>query len=391
MRVRLYEARAIASGASGRNGGFALRGGAMHYDVARATFGPERAAAFWRLTERTLDRMAELAGDAFRRVGSLRLAADEQERDELRAEHDALLADGFAVEWVDELPERLAGTYHAAIVNPDDGALFPGRWVRRLASGAVEAGADVREGTRVTSLDELDAEQVVIASDGYRSGLVGELDDIVRPTRGQVVATEPLPELLYGRPHYARYGFDYWQQLPDGRLVAGGRRDVTLEAEFTAAGRRRRSPSRSRSSRWYATSSATSPRSRIAGPESSGRRPTTCRSWARSPGVRASGSPAATRATETCSGSLPVTSSRRRSSAGTSPSSSCSILRACSSPLPAPARSRRSATSRMRCPRCPSRARTSPCRGRGSSLPRNRRAPAPSRVPRRDPRPRSRR
>jgi len=56
----------------------------------------------------------------------------------------------------------------------------------------------------------------------------------VRPTRGQVVATEPLPDLLYERPHYTRRGFDYWQQLPDGRLVAGGRRDVTLEAEFTA-------------------------------------------------------------------------------------------------------------------------------------------------------------
>ena len=33
--VRLHEARAIASGASGRNGGFALRGGAMAYDSAR--------------------------------------------------------------------------------------------------------------------------------------------------------------------------------------------------------------------------------------------------------------------------------------------------------------------------------------------------------------------
>ena len=90
--------------------------------------------------------------------------------------------------------------------------------------------------TRVTSLDELDAEHVVIASDGYRSGLVAELDDVVRPTRGQVVATEPLPELLYERPHYARHGFDYWQQLPDGRLVAGGRRDVTLEARVHAGG-----------------------------------------------------------------------------------------------------------------------------------------------------------
>ncbi|MGH3063698.1 MAG: NAD(P)/FAD-dependent oxidoreductase, partial [Gaiellaceae bacterium] len=235
MRVRLYEAREIASGASGRNGGFALRGGAMRYDAARSRFGPERAAAFWRLTERTLDRMGELAGDACRRVGSLRLAANEQERHELRAEHDALHADGFAVEWIDELPERLAGTYPAAILHPEDAALHPGRWVRRLAVQAADAGAEIREGTRVVSLDELDTEHVVIATDGYTSGLVEDLDRAVRPTRGQVVATEPLSELLYARPHYTRRGFDYWQQLPDGRLVAGGRRDVTLQAEFTAA------------------------------------------------------------------------------------------------------------------------------------------------------------
>jgi glycine/D-amino acid oxidase-like deaminating enzyme len=52
--------------------------------------------------------------------------------------------------------------------------------------------------------------------------------------RGQVVVTEPLAERLYERPHYARHGFDYWQQLPDGRLAVGGRRDVDLEAETTS-------------------------------------------------------------------------------------------------------------------------------------------------------------
>jgi glycine/D-amino acid oxidase-like deaminating enzyme len=233
-RVRLYEARTIASGASGRNGGFALRGGAMHYDRARAELGVEQAKSLWRLTERTLERMAELAGDALRRVGSLRLAEDEQERDELRAEFDALRADGFAVEWVDELPEPLAGSYPGAILHPGDGSLTPGRWVRRLAARAADAGAELREHTPVGSLDGLDAEHVVIASDGYPSGLVPELDELVKPTRGQVVATEPLPELLYGRPHYTRRGFDYWQQLPDLRLVAGGRRDVALQVEFTA-------------------------------------------------------------------------------------------------------------------------------------------------------------
>jgi gamma-glutamylputrescine oxidase len=107
-RVRLHEARTIASGASGRNGGFALRGGAMPYARAREVLGPDCAAALWRPTERTLDRMDELASDAMRRVGSLRLAADEKERTELVAEHEALLGDGFAAEWVDEPEGRLA-------------------------------------------------------------------------------------------------------------------------------------------------------------------------------------------------------------------------------------------------------------------------------------------
>jgi glycine/D-amino acid oxidase-like deaminating enzyme len=92
MRVRLHEAREIAGGASGRNGGFALRGAAVSYADARQQLGAEPAASLWRLTEQYLGRLVELAGDAFRPVGSLKLAADETERDELRAdffaEHD---------------------------------------------------------------------------------------------------------------------------------------------------------------------------------------------------------------------------------------------------------------------------------------------------------------
>src|SRR4051812_46773649 len=112
LRVRVHETREIASGASGRNGGFALRGGAPAYDAARLQLGPERAAALWRLTERYLDRLADLAGDAFRRTGSLRLAADSSERGELEAELEALREDGFTAEWRDELSEPLAGRFH---------------------------------------------------------------------------------------------------------------------------------------------------------------------------------------------------------------------------------------------------------------------------------------
>jgi len=232
VRVRLYEAREIAGGASGRNGGFALRGATVPYDEARRDLGDQRARLLMELTERSLDRMEALAGDAFRRVGSLRLAYDEAERDALRREHDALCADGFAVEWVDELAPPLDRLYLGAIHHPSDGAIQPARWVRRLAAHAAAAGADLHEGEAVR-VEALDADAVVVAGDGFTAQLLPELASHVRPTRGQVLATEPLPERLYERPHYARGGYDYWQQLPDGRVVLGGKRDASFETEQT--------------------------------------------------------------------------------------------------------------------------------------------------------------
>ena len=232
LRVCVHEARRVASGASGRNGGFALRGGAMSYVTARERFGVDGAKAFWRFTDRAVDRMEALAGDAFRRVGSLRLA-DDEELDAVRAEYEALREDGFQADWLDDLPGRLSALFRGALVHPGDGSLQPARWVRRLAARAAEAGAEIVEESRVESLDELDADHVVIATDGYTSGLVPELDAEIHPVRGQVIATEPLAQTLYPRPHYARHGFDYWQQTPDNRLVLGGRRDASLDTEFT--------------------------------------------------------------------------------------------------------------------------------------------------------------
>ncbi len=235
LRVRVHEARRVAEGASGRNGGFALRGGAAPYDVSVESIGRERAAGYWRSTEQALDRIEALAGDAFARTGSLRLAADEDERDQLRAEYELLREDGFAAEWHDELAAPLHPLFTAAIFHPVDAALQPARWVRGLAGLAAEAGVEIREGSRVESVDELDAGQVVIATDGYPSGLLGPLEGLIIPTRGQMIATEPIPERLFDCPHYSRHGFDYWQQREDGRILAGGFRDTALDSEFTTS------------------------------------------------------------------------------------------------------------------------------------------------------------
>jgi gamma-glutamylputrescine oxidase len=233
LRVRLYEAREIAGGASGRNGGFALRGGAAPYPVLVDSVGRERTAELWRFTEQAVAELAHVAGDAFRPTGSFRLAADAEERDELVAEYEALRADGFAVEWLDELAAPL-GDYPAALFHPPDGVLQPATAVRRLAARAAAAGVEIREHTTVAAVEDTGADRVVVATDGYPSGLLGPLEGLIVPTRGQVIATEPAPELRFEVPHYGRHGFDYWHQRLDGRVVAGGFRDVSLQDEFTA-------------------------------------------------------------------------------------------------------------------------------------------------------------
>jgi gamma-glutamylputrescine oxidase len=231
--VRVHDARAVAEGASGRNGGFALPGGATRYDIARETYGAERAAAYWRWTGEALDQMADLAGDALRRPGSYRLAADEEEREEIRLEYEALREDGFAAEWLDDVPGGAAGRFRGAISHPGDGTIQPARFVRGLAARAAAAGAEIREHDLVEDVEALEADRVLVATDGYGHGLVPELADLIWPTRGQVIASEPLDRVLYDRPHYARQGFDYWQQLPDGRIVLGGFRDVSILDELT--------------------------------------------------------------------------------------------------------------------------------------------------------------
>jgi glycine/D-amino acid oxidase-like deaminating enzyme len=90
----------------------------------------------------------------------------------------------------------------------------------------------VREHARA-DVETVDADVVVVAADGFTASLLPELAAHVVATRGQVLVTAPLPEQRYSRPHYARDGYDYWQQLPDGRLVIGGQRDASFATETT--------------------------------------------------------------------------------------------------------------------------------------------------------------
>src|SRR2546425_9891464 len=66
VAVSVHDERGIAHGASGRNGGFALRGGAAGYDVARESEGADAAPERRRRTQAALARLESLASNALR-------------------------------------------------------------------------------------------------------------------------------------------------------------------------------------------------------------------------------------------------------------------------------------------------------------------------------------
>ncbi len=129
----------------------------------------------------------------------------------------------------------LDGRYPGAIFHPS-GRRPPARAARSTSRRAScgSRSRDPRARASRLGAGETGADTVVVATDGYPSGLLGELEGLIVPTRGQVIATEPIDERLFEVPHYGRHGFDYWHQAPDGRIIAGGFRDVSLDTEFTA-------------------------------------------------------------------------------------------------------------------------------------------------------------
>jgi gamma-glutamylputrescine oxidase len=249
--VLVVEADRVAAGASGRNGGFASAGTGLGLGGAAAVIGMPAALGLHRATEAALDEMLALAADrgepdAVRRTGSLWLATDE-EADDVAAAVTALTAAGVDCREAPELiPPAMRGRYPRATVFPDDCALQPARWVRTLAGAAAAAGAQLRERSPVTAIEPrrdgwrvvtpggaATGRAVVVACDGLLPRLVPELHGIVYPVRGQMLATEPIPDPVVTLPTHSDHGFVYALPTHDGRLAIGGCRSADLEAEYT--------------------------------------------------------------------------------------------------------------------------------------------------------------
>lgn len=234
-QVVAIDAGVVAGGAAGRNGGFLLAGPAdFHHDAVRIV-GRDRAVALYRRTLEELDRIEAETPNAVRREGSLRLAASREEVDDCRDQLAAMHRDGLPATWY-EGPE---GT---GLLIPTDGVFQPLGRCRELARRAIARGATLHEhsaaveisGDVVTTADgEVRCGAVIVAVDGRLERLMPELAGRVRTARLQMLATAPTSELRTRFAVYSRWGYDYWQQLPDGGIALGGMRDRGGEGEWT--------------------------------------------------------------------------------------------------------------------------------------------------------------
>lgn len=228
------DAGSVATGAAGRNGGFLLAGLARFYHQSVAEYGRDFARSLYQATLEQITQMIAETPQAIRRVGSLRIAASEDELHDCEAHRQALKADGFLVEPYD-------GPEGQGLLIPGDAAFNPLLRCRTLAQKALEAGARLFEyspalhisGQEVqTPRGRVHCQKVLVAVDGKLEQLLPELEGRVRTARLQMLATAPV-EVRFTRPVYRRWGYDYWQQLPGGRISLGGMRDVGGEAEWT--------------------------------------------------------------------------------------------------------------------------------------------------------------
>ena len=259
-QVRVLEALCIAAGASGRNGGFISNGTTESYATIIKRYGRERARRLWAFTVRNHEHAVRFIEEleqsgwqcAYRRNGTLKLATKEAELEQIIESVSLLNEDGWEAKVVqrNELPMQLRNAYSGGAYYPANGEFHPARFVTGLAMLAQQAGAVFHDESPVVGItvDEggvlldtpdgkLYARTLVLATNAWLpeiGALMGanRLSRCITPIRGQVIATEPISELLFPCPCSADEGYQYWRQLHDGRLVIGGWRNRSFDTEF---------------------------------------------------------------------------------------------------------------------------------------------------------------
>ena len=251
----ILEAEYPASKASGRNAGYLMRGAAENYAAAINDLGRDRARFLWRWTEQNLLQLRALGIESvpsFNNRPSCLVATEEAEAAQLEHSAELLREDSFEVELIraginapDDAIFR-SGRSTLALLNPSDATCSPTELVaqlqRQLTDTPILTNApvhDIQPSTNHITLSAraytVRAKHVLAATNAYARHLLPELEGVVTPNRGQMLAFRPadpaLADLAYA--YYLNHGSEYIRPGAKGEIILGGARKSDETAERT--------------------------------------------------------------------------------------------------------------------------------------------------------------
>ena len=171
--------------------------------------------------------------------GSYLLACSLEELEELAKSAELMREDGFELQFLKEDP--LERDYYGAMVNPGDIGINPVKFVRALTAASTAKIFEDETVVRIeyegcvavqTANRTLKCDRVLLATNAYTPLLVQWFVDKIQPARGQALVTKPLRKQIVDKLCYANYGWEYFRQLSDNRLLLGGCRQLFLNEEL---------------------------------------------------------------------------------------------------------------------------------------------------------------
>ena len=252
LKIAIIEKGEMGSGASGRNAGFITCGSVEHFSRLVQLHGEDLALKIWRFSEVNLSLLTqEILSNApvevgFLQKGSFSLASTQIEFDELKRSSQLMkkLKIDTEVFSGSEIEKRLgAVNFVGGIKYKGDASIDPiallqciknkfKSSVKELEYNEVYEIADSGQGKIIkTNQTQIKAQLIVLATNSYSPLLFDFFKNKIFPTRGQILITEPVQPFMEG-PCYANFVLDYFRQLPNGRLIIGGFRQLQKDVEL---------------------------------------------------------------------------------------------------------------------------------------------------------------
>lgn len=247
--VALFEAHRVGFGASGRNGGQLGSGQRMDQDVLEGMVGRDTAHKLWDMGENAKSLVKSLVEthkiDCHLKPGIAEFGFGKRDVIELQ-DYARKLQDQYGYEHIQPLDEAEgqalcpSPVYKGGMMDWGAAHLHPLAFALGLAKAASTAGARIYELSHVhniqngaeaivqTDKGRIKASHVILAGNGYLSGLNRKVAARVMPINNFIAATEPLGKEAARvlRKDIAvadtKFVVNYFRLSHDGRLLFGG-------------------------------------------------------------------------------------------------------------------------------------------------------------------------